>query len=109
VPGQGNNVYIFPGVGLGAIASGARHVTDEMFLIAAKELSELVSAEDYKLGCIYPSLTKIRAVSERIAIAVADIVYKRNLATISKPDDLSTLVRSLVFEPVYKNYEVTKG
>jgi malate dehydrogenase (oxaloacetate-decarboxylating)(NADP+) len=109
LPGQGNNVYIFPGVGLGAIAAGAKHVTDEMFLIAAKELSELVSEEDYKVGCIYPPLTKIREVSARIATAVADVVYKKNLATIPKPDDLSTHVKSLMFEPVYKNYLITKG
>ena len=89
---------------LGAIATGARHVTDEMFLTAAKTLAELVTEEDYTVGCIYPPLTKIREVSARIAIAVADVVYKRNLATNPKPDDLSTHVRSLMFEPVYKNY-----
>jgi len=104
VPGQGNNVYIFPGVGLGAIAAGARHVTDEMFLIAAKALAELVSEEDYNVGCIYPPLTKIRAVSAHIAGAVAEVVYKRGLATSPKPDDLSTHVKSLMFEPVYQDY-----
>jgi malate dehydrogenase (oxaloacetate-decarboxylating)(NADP+) len=104
VSGQGNNVYIFPGVGLGAIATGARHVTDEMFLIAAKELAELVSEEDYKAGCIYPKLTKIREVSAHIATAVAEVVYKRDLATNSKPDDLSTHVKSLMFDPVYRDY-----
>ena len=75
-----------------------------MFLIAAKELSECVSEEDYKVGSIYPPMTKIREVSARIAVAVADVVYKRNLATNSKPGDLTTHVRSLMFEPVYKNY-----
>jgi len=104
VPGQGNNVYIFPGVGLGAIATGARHVTDEMFLIAAKALAELVSEEDYNKGCIYPPLTKIRAVSAHIAAAVAEVVYKRGLATSPKPDDLSTHVKSFMFEPVYQDY-----
>ena len=102
--GQGNNVYIFPGVGLGAIATGARCVTDEMFLIASKKLAELVSEEDYKVGCIYPPLTKIREVSARIATAVAEVVYKRDLATNPKPDDLSTHVKSMMFEPVYQDY-----
>jgi malate dehydrogenase (oxaloacetate-decarboxylating)(NADP+) len=104
VPGQGNNVYIFPGIGLGAIAAGARYVTDEMFLVAAKELAKLVSEEDYNVGCIYPPLTKIRAVSARIATAVAEVVYKRNIATNPKPDDLSAHVKSLMFEPVYEDY-----
>jgi malate dehydrogenase (oxaloacetate-decarboxylating)(NADP+) len=104
VPGQGNNVYIFPGVGLAAIATGARHVTDEMFLIAAKKLAELVSEEDYNIGCIYPPMTKIREVSARIATAVAEVVYKRGLATNPRPDDLSTHVKSLMFEPVYQDY-----
>jgi malate dehydrogenase (oxaloacetate-decarboxylating)(NADP+) len=104
VPGQGNNVYIFPGVGLGAIATGARHVTDEMFLVAAKELAKLVSEEDYKAGCIYPPLTKIREVSAHIATAVAEVVYKRDLETDPKPDDLSTHIKSLMFEPVYRDY-----
>ncbi|MFC1489267.1 NAD-dependent malic enzyme [Thermodesulfobacteriota bacterium] len=104
VPGQGNNVYVFPGVGLGAIAAGARYVTDEMFLIAAKELVELVSEEDYNVGCIYPPLTKIREVSARIATAVAEVAYKRDISTNPKPDDLSTHVKSLMFEPVYQEH-----
>jgi len=89
---------------LGAIATGARHVTDEMFLIAAKALAELVTEEDYNMGCIYPPLTKIRAVSAHIAAAVAEVVYKRDLATNPKPHDLSTHIKSLMFEPVYQDY-----
>jgi len=104
VPGQGNNVYIFPGIGLGAIAAGARYVTDEMFLIAAKKLAELVSEEDYNVGCIYPSLTKIREVSAHIATVVAEVAYNRDFATIPKPDDLSAHVKSLMFDPIYQDY-----
>ena len=104
VPGQGNNVYIFPGIGLGAIAAGARYVTDEMFLIAAKKLAELVSEEDYDVGCIYPPLTKIREVSAHIATAVAEVVYERGIARNPKPDDLSAHVKSLMFDPVYQDY-----
>jgi len=60
--------------------------------------------EDYNIGCIYPPMTKIRAVSARIATAVAEVVYKRGLATNPKPDDLSAHVKSLMFEPVYQDY-----
>jgi len=104
VPGQGNNVYIFPGVGLGAIAAEARYVTDEMFLVAAKVLAELVSEEDYKTGCIYPPMRKIREVSTLIATAVAEVAYKRDIAEKPKPDDMSAHVKSQMYEPVYQNY-----
>src|SRR6185369_15566993 len=63
VPRQGNNSYIFPGVGLGAIASGTRLVTDEMFMAAAHALAHLVSETDIEQGSLYPALARIREVS----------------------------------------------
>lgn len=104
VPGQGNNVYIFPGVGLGAIVSKARHVTDEMFLTAAKTLAGRVSEEDLHLGRLYPSLTKVREVSIAIAESVADVAYKSGLARGERPDDLCGLIKSRMYDPVYKSY-----
>ena len=73
VPGQGNNAYIFPGVGLGVVACGARHVTDDMFRVAARTLAGLVTAEDLGKGCLFPALDKIREVSVAIAVAVAKV------------------------------------
>jgi malate dehydrogenase (oxaloacetate-decarboxylating)(NADP+) len=63
VPRQGNNSYIFPGVGLGAIACGARLVTDEMFMAAAHTLAYLVNHDDIEQGSLYPALPRIRDVS----------------------------------------------
>ena len=103
-PGQGNNVYIFPGVGLGAIAARAKKVNNEMFLVAAKELAGQVLEEDYQKGSIYPSLTKIRKVSAEIATAVANVVFERGLAGITRPIDLATYIRSQMYEPVYPEY-----
>jgi malate dehydrogenase (oxaloacetate-decarboxylating)(NADP+) len=104
VPGQGNNAYIFPGVGLGALACEARRITDEMFLVAARALAEEVSQADLDAGRIYPPITQIRAVSVRIATALAELAYARGLAQVPRPDDLSGYVRSLMFEPAYRSY-----
>ena len=104
VPGQGNNAYIFPGVGLGVIASEARRVTDEMFFVAAKALAREVSTADLELGRMYPPLPRIREVSLSIATAVAEVAYARGLAQAPKPHDLSEHIRSQMYEPVYPNY-----
>ncbi len=104
VPAQGNNVYIFPGVGLGVIACGARHVTDEMFFAAAKALAHEVSEEDLEQGRVYPPLARIREVSATIAATVAEVAYQRGLATKPRPDDISAYIKSLMFEPKYQSY-----
>jgi malate dehydrogenase (oxaloacetate-decarboxylating)(NADP+) len=101
VPRQGNNSYIFPGVGLGVIASGASLVTDEMFMAAAHTLAQLVSDADIKQGSLYPALPRIREVSLRIAAAVADIAYKRGLATRQPPKDLISYIQSQMYDPHY--------
>ncbi|MCB1732682.1 MAG: NAD-dependent malic enzyme, partial [Halieaceae bacterium] len=104
VPGQGNNAYIFPGVGLGAIASQASRVTDEMFLAAARVLAAQVSAEDLELGRVYPSLGRIREVSALIAAEVAAIAYREGLAQRDEPADILADVRGQMFEPIYPHY-----
>ncbi len=104
VPRQGNNSYIFPGVGLGAIASGARRITDEMFLAAARALAARVSDEDLAQGSLYPPLGRIRDVSAHIAAAVAEVALARGLATKPLPADLVAHMRSLMYEPRYASY-----
>ena len=104
VIGQGNNSYIFPGVGLGAVVCGARRVTDEMFFEAAKTLAHLVSEEDLAKGCIYPPLAKIREVSAHIAAAVAEVAYRRDLATEPRPADLLAHLKSKQYQPYYQSY-----
>ena len=101
VPRQGNNSYIFPGVGLGVIASGARLVTDEMFMAAARTLARLVSEEDIKQGSLYPALPRIREVSAQIAAAVADVAYKRGLAAGQPPNDLLAYVQTQMYDAQY--------
>jgi malate dehydrogenase (oxaloacetate-decarboxylating)(NADP+) len=104
VPGQGNNIYIFPGVGLGALVSEAREVTPAMFLAAARTLAGLVEPGDLAVGRVYPPLTSIREVSLRIAAAVADEAYTSGLAQAARPHDLLTDIAQRMFEPVYREY-----
>ena len=104
VPGQGNNAYVFPGVGLGIVACGAKHVTDEMFFEAAKALAGLVTEEELMYGCIYPPLTKIREVSAVIATAVVEVAYQRNLATVARPGNLLEHVKAQMYWPDYTEY-----
>ena len=104
VTGQGNNAYIFPGVGLGAVVSGSRRVTDEMFLAAARVLAAQVSEEDLALGRVYPSLSRIREVSALIAAEIAAIAYRQGLAQRQAPEDIIGDIRDHMFEPVYPHY-----
>ncbi len=104
VPGQGNNVYIFPGVGLGAIVSGSRRVTDEMFLAASRSLAAQVKESDIAMGCIYPSLKRVREVSAKIAYEVAKIAWEKGLTDREQPEDLQAEIYKAMYQPVYPHY-----
>lgn len=101
IPGQGNNAYIFPGIGLGAIACELSRVTDDMFLIAAQALANLVEQNDLDNGTMYPRLNDIRKASIAIAVAVAKRAYQKGLAQVPKPDDIEAHIKSLVYDPSY--------
>ena len=104
VPRQGNNSYIFPGVGLAAVATRATRVTDEMFMAAARALADQVSAADLAQGSLYPPLPKVREVSAHIAAAVGAVIYAQGFATVDKPDDLVAFMRSQMYDPHYPSY-----
>jgi malate dehydrogenase (oxaloacetate-decarboxylating)(NADP+) len=104
MPGQGNNAYIFPGLGLGVVACGAKRVTDSMFYCAAKALADQVQEGDLELGRIYPSLQRIREVSAGIALAVAEEIYRLKLARKRRPADLLAHIKSEMYHPDYPNY-----
>jgi malate dehydrogenase (oxaloacetate-decarboxylating)(NADP+) len=101
VPRQGNNSYVFPGIGLGAIASGARLITDEMFMAAAHTLASCVTGADLEQGSLYPALPRIREVSAQIGTAVANVAYQNGLATGQAPNDLLGYVESQMYDPHY--------
>ena len=104
VPGQGNNSYIFPGVGMGLSIVSANRVTDSMFLAAAKALSEQVTREDLALGRVYPPLTKIREVSAHIAAAVAQIAVNEGLGSKPCPYNLLACIKENMYQPEYINF-----
>jgi len=104
VPRQGNNSYIFPGIGLGAIASRAQRITDEMFMAAAHSLAHDVTESDLAQGSLYPALPRIREVSANIAARVAEAAYRRGLAAGREPRDVLAHVTSQMYEPTYSSY-----
>ena len=104
VVGQANNVFIFPGVGLGAVAGGASEVTDRMFLVAATTLAEMVSTERLEQGAIYPRLTDLRR-SHAIAMAVAHEGRDGGVAPMATDAELEEAVDSCIWTPQYDSLE----
>ena len=104
VPGQGNNAYIFPGVGLGIIVSRSRIVTDEMFLAAAHSLANQVTEADLERGRVYPALSLIRQVSALIAHDVAKMAYDKGFTDRKEPDDILADIHENMYQPVYPHY-----
>jgi len=100
-PGQGNNAYVFPGMGLGAIIANASKISDELFLTAAKTLAEMVSDKNIKDGSLYPRLNEIRNISLEIAFAVAEKAYQLGIARNEKPKNLKQSIKDYMYNPNY--------
>ena len=102
--GQCNNAFVFPGVGLGVIASGARRVTNEMFVAAARALAESSPAVQDPTASLYPALEGIRKVSRRVALAVAAEAFRLGLAKPTSSEELERQIDATVWEPRYVRY-----
>ncbi|XP_040196026.1 NADP-dependent malic enzyme, mitochondrial [Rana temporaria] len=106
-PGQGNNAYVFPGVALGIIACGVRHITEDIFLTTAEAIAEEVTEENLAEGRLYPPLSTIREVSLKIAIRVVDYAYRNNMASwYPEPEDKEALVKSIIYSPDYDSFAI---
>jgi malate dehydrogenase (oxaloacetate-decarboxylating)(NADP+) len=101
VPGQGNNVYIFPAMGMAVFATEATRVTDEMFLVAAQAVAEQVTEQDLALGLIYPPQSHILQASLHVAERIAACIFDQGLARVARPDDIGALIRARAYHPVY--------
>ena len=99
-PGQGNNAYIFPGLGLGILAGGIAHVNDELLISAADCLSEFVSEEDLATGALYPPISEIRSISIEIAKAVMKNAIKQGLSTANE-QEINKLIEKEIYNPTY--------
>eukprot|EP01128_Nolandella_sp_AFSM9_P003612 TRINITY_DN156_c1_g3_i1.p1 TRINITY_DN156_c1_g3~~TRINITY_DN156_c1_g3_i1.p1 ORF type:complete len:501 (-),score=157.44 TRINITY_DN156_c1_g3_i1:113-1615(-) len=101
VPGQGNNMYIFPGLGFGAYLAQASSVTDGMIIAAVEALADTVTPSDIALGRIYPSLEDIRSISHNIAVKVIEVAIAEGVAEIETPEDISGFVTEATYVPRY--------
>jgi malate dehydrogenase (oxaloacetate-decarboxylating)(NADP+) len=101
VPGQGNNVYIFPAMGMAVFATEATRVTEEMFIVAAKAVAEQVTEENLSTGLIYPPQSRILDASLHVAERVAAYIFERGLARVPRPDDIGSLIRARAYRPLY--------
>jgi malate dehydrogenase (oxaloacetate-decarboxylating)(NADP+) len=102
VPGQGNNVYIFPAMGMAVFATQATRVTEEMFIVAAKAVAEQVTDESLEKGLIYPPQSRIYEASLHVAASIAAYIFDHGLARIERPDNLVEHIKSVAYSPTYQ-------
>jgi len=103
MPGQGNNVCIFPAIGLAVFAARARRVTDGMFIAAARGVAEQVSQADLDMGRVYPPPSAILNTEIRAAERVAQVIFALGLAGVPEPPDLRAFINARTYKPVYRN------
>ena len=105
VPGQGNNVYIFPAMGMAVYATEAERVTDEMFIVAANAVAEQVGQDSLDVGLIYPPQSKILTASLHVAARIAEHIFDHGLARIACPEDISHLIGNKAYVPAYRRID----
>jgi malate dehydrogenase (oxaloacetate-decarboxylating)(NADP+) len=101
LPGQANNFYIFPAIGMAIFATQAKRVTDEMFIEAGQAVADQVPSELLKQGLLYPTQSNILESEIQTAARVAKLVFESGLATVSRPTDMIAFIRKHVYKPEY--------
>jgi malate dehydrogenase (oxaloacetate-decarboxylating)(NADP+) len=100
-PGQANNFYIFPAVGLAVYATRAKRITDEVFIVAAQASAGQVTAEQRSHGMLFPSQANILEVEVAIAARTAEYIFDNNLATVKRPNDIRSWIEGQLYNPQY--------
>lgn len=103
IPGQGNNVYIFPAMGMAVLATQAKRVTEEMFIVAANAVAEQVTQEELDQGLIYPPQSQILTASLHTAAKIAEHIFDKGLARVKRPKDIEEHIRKTAYRPVYES------
>ena len=101
VPGQGNNVYIFPAMGMAVFATEVARVTEDMFIVAARAVAEQVGEDNLAAGLIYPPQSRIFEASLHVATRIAEYLFDHRLARVPRPNDVASFIRSHAYRPVY--------
>jgi malate dehydrogenase (oxaloacetate-decarboxylating)(NADP+) len=107
LPGQANNFYIFPAVGMAIFATQATRVTDEMFIEAAAGVADQVEPELLRQGLLYPLQANILETEIQTAARVAKLVFDSGLARVPRPADMVAFIRSNVYKPEYPTLATT--
>lgn len=105
VPRQGNNSYVFPGIGFGCIFARAKTIPNQVFLTASKALADLVSEADLANGSLYPPLSEVRSLSAEIAAKVAEYCFDHDLAGEERPDDIRAAVKAAMWTPENPHFD----
>ena len=103
IPGQGNNVYIFPAMGMAVLATQSSRVTQQMFIVAAKAVAEQVTQSDLDSGLIYPPQSQILNASLYTAAKIATYIFDNGLARIDRPADIAAHIKEMAYKPVYRD------
>jgi malate dehydrogenase (oxaloacetate-decarboxylating)(NADP+) len=101
-PGQANNFYIFPAIGMATLVTQAKKITDAMFIEAAYAIADEVSTEQLSSGLLYPLQANILATELRAAERIAKLIFDQNLARVARPDSIHDLIHKHVYKPEYK-------
>ncbi len=101
VPGQGNNVYIFPAMGMAVLATQAKRVTQQMFITAARALADQVTEANLGMGLIYPPTSDMLNVSLKTAARIAAYIFDHDLAGVPRPPDIEAHIREIAYKPRY--------
>jgi malate dehydrogenase (oxaloacetate-decarboxylating)(NADP+) len=102
VPGQENNVYIFPAIGMAVYATSAKRITDEMFIVAARAVAEQVTQNELDSGLIYPPQSMILQTEVYAAERVAEVIFTQGLARVPKPQEIGTFIQSRLYRAEYQ-------